>query len=205
MELGTWADWANVAGAAVVGGAVTLLTFRTNKLAESANRTSQAMVDLETQRAIDDAAMRASEQRLILIALHDPIGISQASLSVAYFALEKPDYFENFVHNATARGAVKEAIEKARIDMPETLRSRLHYLEPSLAGRIVRIESAASYLITMLTFIPTDDSEFAKVSARGLHKSIKRYVDEISIVREASRRECESLGLLTPTDRQPSE
>lgn len=196
MGPGSWADWVNAGAALLVGVALMWLTSKTNKLAEAANRTSQAMAELERKREADDSAMRVDERRQILIAIHDPIGIARATMSVPMLALgNSGQYFQNFVRDATARKAVREALELARFVIPESVRSRLHYLEPSLAGRISRIESGPAYLLTFLAFIPEGPDELAEDGTRAFLRMLRHHVDEMGIVRKASEQACIDAGL----------
>lgn len=194
MDLGTWADWANVVGAGVVGGAVIVLTRRTNKLAEAANRTSETVAELESKRDETEAASREDERRLILISLSYPVGSTKNHLRAVQVILADSAIAAS-IRLPSTLDLIREHLELARLTIAESVRARLHCVDLLTAARILRTEAAIPTFLAALNGLALDDAGLREFGLRTMKGAIENAISDADAVWRACHEACRQAGL----------
>lgn len=194
MELGTWADWANVVGAGVVGGAVIWLTRRTNKLAEAANRTSETVAALELKRDTTEAASREDERRLLLVSLSYPIGTTLSALTALKKFFATPGVRENILQQEVRQIAAAQ-LQRGRFTIAEGVRGRMHCIDVLTAARILRTEAAIPTFLTALDGLGTQNAELRAFGMETMVQAVDRALADVEAVWVTCHAACQEAGL----------
>lgn len=153
-EWGNWAEWAGAFAAAVVGYFVWRVSVETNELAakthelaRAGSETTAALARLEEKRVADEAALRSSEQKLLMISLAPMLSLPISVLSKISEYLKHDQTFDRLILSTGDLEKIIEDLANAadNLQLHESTRSRLHCLEISVAGRVVRLEATMRY------------------------------------------------------------
>ena len=197
-------DWGNVAeivaaiAACAVGWAVWRVSVRTNelaaetnKLARSANETNQKLAALEVQRETENLHLRERERILILVSLARGVGVSQIVLRTVDQQLQDSRFRARLAVEITDINILIENFEKGQFVIPESTRSRMHFIDNKLAATIFRAESAIPIFIGNLRAISAATPEVAKngieILAREITIAGKEAADTFNQCQEAAR------------------
>lgn len=136
-DAATWGDlatWASAVGALLVGGAIVLISHRTNRLAASGNQINQSLQQIEEQR--DDAREKAEAERriLALASMGVQVNLIKAQVEALLSEVQKKDVQKRFLSD---EGATTDLIPRAK-----SLRS-LFPLEVSSIAREISLEEGA--------------------------------------------------------------
>lgn len=171
-DWGTLADWANFVTAALVGLFVWLVSKRTADLAEAANKTNEALANLEHNRDQADKDIRDREQALILVSLSISLARTYSALKATLELLNDPNTFKLLLKIEEVREIVVATLERGIFEMPESTRSRIHFLDFDVAAKILRIEATVPVFLLSIRGIPSVGEAQRNINAETVRVGI---------------------------------
>lgn len=192
---GNIADWAQFAAAVVVGYAVWRVSKRTNQLAEAANQTNETLLRLEGSRDQEIAALRENEKRLLFITLALPLRSAQATAVSVVRTFTDPEVRREATSTPEDIGRLATLFQIGRLNVSESVRSRLHYLEDTTAARILRIESAFDFCETMLKTMPSCTMDVRRTSLAKIDNSLREMLPLIAAIDAHCTEACRTCGV----------
>jgi hypothetical protein len=194
-EVGSLADWVNVAAATTVGIAVWRVSKKTNALADAANRTSASVAQLELQREAEAAQQRRDEQRLILVTMANPISMALVAMRSTHQLFGQDGFLERFQDSQQVRDFVSNHLRYGIFTIPESVRVRMHFVEIRIAAQILRAEGAATIFLKAIEGVGSTTGDLRTLSATNLSVAISREVAELEEAWEACMAACREAGL----------
>lgn len=136
-----FADKANDLSQANAGLATTAndIAIHANGIGKSANYIAESVVNIERARDEDSASVRAAEQSMLLIALVGIMGHASADLKTVVDTLDNHlsraiPFQPGDLERLTAQ------VISAQYTIPESVRSRIHFVDAAISARALRTE-----------------------------------------------------------------
>jgi hypothetical protein len=161
------ADWGNVAE--IVGAVATIAVgVAAFFISHAANKTAQKLAKLEIDREDEARLLRKNEQTLILVGMSGALGNAFSALNACNIQIQREGASERLLHSEEARQAYLKILSYGQFEIPESTRSRMHFLEPVLAAQILRTHHMVERLVLSIKGLGSVSPDVARYGVRTL-------------------------------------
>lgn len=188
------ADWGNVAE--IVGALATIAVgVAAFIISYAANKTAQKLAKLEIDRESESRLLRKHEQALILVGMSGALGNAFAALNACNMHIQREGEAERMLHSDASRRTCLKILSYGQFEIPESTRSRMHFLEPALAAKMLRTHDMIERLILSINGLSMVSPEVARYGMGTLLMALPKVVSESKSVFDACQLAQRDLGL----------
>ncbi len=188
------ADWGNVAE--IVGAFATIAVgIAAFYISRAANKTAQKLANLELGREDEAKLLRKHEQTLILVGMSGAAGNAFAALNACNMHIQREGEVEKMLTSVGSRQACLKILSYGQFEIPESTRSRMHFLEPVLAAQILRTHHMIDRLVISINALSFTSPEVARYGMQTLLLALPKAVAESKVILDACQAAQRDLGL----------
>jgi hypothetical protein len=188
------ADWGNVAE--IVGALATIAVgVAAFFISHAANKTAQKLAKLEIDREDEAKLLRKHEQTLILVGMAGALGDAFAALNACNMHIQREGEAERMLHNDDSRRACLNILSYGKFEIPESTRSRMHFLEPVLAAQVLRTHHMIDRLILSINGLGMVSPDVARYGMETMLMAVPQVLSESKLVFDACQAAQRDLGL----------
>ncbi len=187
-------DWGNVAEiiSALATIAVGIAAFY---ISRAANKTASKLANLEIKREIEAETLRGHEQTLILVGMSGVMGKAYAALNACSQTIQREGVAEGMQKADAVRELFLKILRHGQFEIPESTRSRMHFIEPKLAAQILRTQLTIDRCILGIGGLAAISEKAAKFGVASLMIAFPQAATEAHVVFSACQKAQRDLGL----------